>query len=167
MQCHATQASRGRLSLFPPLFWTPNLTQGRIIRRIVPVGAKGSAATSVSIGDRDAGSTRRSYPVPPRPARGAAPLIFSGVVSAVAPLALPQSRKGRRRSQQNRHSAENQKWGVQECFGGVHGRKFEERRQYQFRLVEFTCGALATDQNSTPYIIRRESQRETQLSVVV
>jgi hypothetical protein len=54
--------------------------------------------------------------------------------------------------------------GIQERFGGVHGGKFEERRQYQFHLVELTCRALGTDQNSTPYIIRRESQRETQLS---
>jgi len=40
MQCHATQASRGRLSLFPPLLWTPSLTRGRIIWRIVLARAK-------------------------------------------------------------------------------------------------------------------------------
>ena len=84
------------------------------------------------------------------------PLIFRGVVSAVAPLALPQSRKGGSRSQRTRHSAENQKWGIQERFRGVHGGKFGKRRQYQFRFVELTCGALGTDQNSTPYIIRWE-----------
>jgi hypothetical protein len=39
-------------------------------------------------------------------------------------------------------------------------------RQYQFRLVVLTCGALGTDQNSTPYMIRRESQGDTQLSVI-
>jgi hypothetical protein len=39
---------------------------------------------------------------------------------------------------------------------GVHGGKFGKRRRYQFRLVELTCRALGTDQNSTPYIIRRE-----------
>ncbi len=66
------------------------------------------------------------------------------------------------------NSAENQKWGIaiQERFGGVHGGKFGKRRQYQFRLVEFTCGALGTDQNSAPYIKRRESQGDTQLSVL-
>jgi hypothetical protein len=165
MQCHATQASRGRLSLFPPLFWTPNLMRGCIIWLIVLPRAIRSASTSTSIGDCDGGGTRWSYLVPPCPAQGAAPLIFCVVVSAVAPLALPRSRKGGRQSQQNRHSAKNQKWGIQERFGSVHGGKFEERRQYQFCLVEFTCGALGTDQNSTPYIIRRESQRETQLSV--
>ena len=46
---------------------------------------------------------------------------------------------------------------IQERFRGVHGGKFEERRQYQFHLVEFTCGALGTDQNSAPHIITRES----------
>jgi hypothetical protein len=60
---------------------------------------------------------------------------------------------------------ENQKWEIQERFGGVHGGKFGKRRQYQFRLVELTCGTLGTDQNSAPYIKRWESQRETQLSV--
>ena len=40
------------------------------------------------------------------------------------------------------------------------------RKQYQFRLVELTCGALGTDHNSTPYIIRRGSQGDIQLSVV-
>jgi hypothetical protein len=49
---------------------------------------------------------------------------------------------------------------------GVHGGKFGKRRQYQFRLVELTCGALGTDPNSAPDIKRRESQRETQLSVL-
>ena len=48
---------------------------------------------------------------------------------------------------------------------GVHGGKFEKRSQYQFRFVEFTCRALGSDQNSAPHIIRRESQRDTQLSV--
>ena len=67
--------------LFSPFFWTPDLTWGRIIWRIV--------FTGVSIGDRDAGSTYRSYPVPPCPARDAGSLIFCGVVSAVTPLALP------------------------------------------------------------------------------
>jgi hypothetical protein len=119
-----------------------------------------------SIDNRDAGGTRRSYPVPPRPAQGAAPLIFCGVVSAVAPLALPRSHKGGSQFQQTRHSAENQKWGILERFGGVNGGKFGKRRQYQFHLVELTCGAFGTDQNLAPYIKRRESQRETQLSVL-
>ncbi len=120
----------------------------------------------MSIGDRDAGGTQRSYPVPPHPAQGAVPLIFCGVVSAVAPLALPLSREGESRSQRTRHSAENQKWGIQEHFCGVHGGKFGQRRQYQFRLVELTCGALGTDQNSASHIIRRESKGDTQLSVL-
>jgi hypothetical protein len=65
-----------------------------------------------------------------------------------------------------RHSAENQKWkwGI---LWWCHGGKFGKRRQYQFRLVELTRGALGTDQNSAPYIKRRESQREAQLSMVV
>jgi hypothetical protein len=69
-------------------------------------------------------------------------------------------------SELGRHSAENQEWGIL-WWCGVNGGKFGKRRQYQFRLVELTCGALGTDQNSAPYIKRRESQRETQLSVVV
>jgi hypothetical protein len=56
---------------------------------IVFVGAEGSAATSMSIGDCNAGGTQRSYPVPPGPAREAAPIILHGVVNTVAPLALP------------------------------------------------------------------------------
>ena len=80
----------------PPLLWTPSLTRGRIIWRIILARAKGRAATTSasSIDDRDAGGTQQSYPVLPCPARGAAPLIFCRVVSAVAPLALPRSRKG-------------------------------------------------------------------------
>ncbi len=73
-------------------------------------------------------------------------------------------------SKLGRHSAENQKWGIQviqERFRGVHGGKFGKRRQYQFRLAELTCRALGTDQNSTPYIIRRKSQGDTQLSVAL
>ncbi len=33
----------------------------------------------------------------------------------------------------------------------------QKRRQYRFQVVELTCGALGTDQNSAPHIIRRES----------
>ena len=64
----------------------------------------------MSIGDCDAGGTQRSYPVPPGPARDAASFIFGGVVSAVAPLALPQRREGR--IQHSTHSVEIQKWGI-------------------------------------------------------
>ena len=78
----------------------------------------------------------------------------------VTSLALPQSPEGRSRSQCTRHSAENQKWGIQERFGSVHGGNFGKRKQNQVRLVELTC------QNSTPYIIRRENQGDTQLSMV-
>jgi hypothetical protein len=109
MQCHAAQASRGRLSLYPPLFWTPNLTRGPNVRRIVLVGAKRSAAVSMSIGDRDAGGTQRSFPIPPGPAREATPLIFRGGVGTAAPLALPRSREDGSRSQHSRHSAENRR----------------------------------------------------------
>jgi hypothetical protein len=93
------KASRGRLSLCPPLFWTPDLARGCIVQRIVLVGAEGSAATSVSIGDCNAGGTQRSYPVPPGPAREAAPLILCGVINTIAPLALPRGRKGGSQSQ--------------------------------------------------------------------
>jgi hypothetical protein len=48
--------------------------------------------------------------------------------------------------------------------GGVRGYN-GGGRQYQFRVVELTCGALGTDQNLTPHIIRLESQGDTQLSV--
>ncbi len=92
--------------LFYPSFWTPNLTRGLIVRRIVLVGAKQSTAAFVSIGDRDAGGTRRSFPVSPGPARGATPLIFHNFVSTATP-ALPRSPKGGSRSQRSRHSAEN------------------------------------------------------------
>ncbi len=94
-------------------------------------------------------------------------LIFAELLvqSHFALLALPRSREGGSQSQQTRHSAENQKWGIQERFDGVHGGKFGKRRQYQFRLLEFTCGALGTDQNLAPHIKRRESQGDTQLSV--
>ena len=138
--------------------------RGCIIWRIVLARAKGRAAapSASSIGDRDAGGTQRSYPVLPRPARGAAPLILRGVVSAVAQLALPRIREGGSRSLRARHSAENQKWGIWSAF-----ENFEEESKYQFRLVELTCGALGTNQNSAPHINRRESQRETQLSVVL
>ncbi len=53
-------------------------------------------------------------------------------------------------------------------FGGAVSREENLGRKdntYQFCLVELTCMALGTDQNSPPYIKRRESQRETQLSV--
>ncbi len=55
--------------------------------------------------------------------------------------------------------------GVLERFGGVHGGKFGKRRQYQFRLVELTCGALGTNQNSAPHITRRERQREAHIGL--
>ena len=55
--------------------------------------------------------------------------------------------------------------GDLECLCGVHGDKFEEESKYQFRVVELTCRALGTNQNSAPHINRRESQRETPLSV--
>jgi hypothetical protein len=82
--------------LFPPLFLDSQPYEGRglIVRRIVLVGGKQSTTAFVSISDRDAGGTRRSFPVPPGPAREATPLIFRGVVSIAAPLALPRSREG-------------------------------------------------------------------------
>jgi len=43
------------------------------------------------IGNRDAGGTQRSFPVPPCPSREVTSLIFRGVVSTAAPLALPRS----------------------------------------------------------------------------
>jgi hypothetical protein len=42
----------------------PDLAWGCIVWHIILVGAKGSAAASVSIGDCDASGTRRGYPVP-------------------------------------------------------------------------------------------------------
>jgi hypothetical protein len=57
--------------------------------------------------------------------------------------------------------------GVKVVLCGVHRGKFGKRGQYLFRSVKPTCAALSTDQISTPYNKRRESQRETQLSVVV
>ena len=53
----------------------------------------------MSTGDRDAGGTQRSYPVPPGPAQKAVPLILCGVVNTVALLALPRGRKGGSQSQ--------------------------------------------------------------------
>ena len=50
--------------------------------------------------------------------------------------------------------------GDQERFPGVHEGKFGTRRQYQFRLVGLTCGALGTDQNSTPHSIIRRKVKE-------
>jgi len=158
MQCHAAQPSRGRLSLYPPLFWTPNLTRGLNVRRMVLVGAKRSAATSVSIGDRDAGGTQRSFPVPPGPAREATPLIFRGVVGTAAPLALPRSREDGSRSQRSRHSAENRRRksrgdpielrvesALASCWH-VHGGRFGKRGQYQLPIIEPepTCAAFGT-----------------------
>ena len=152
MQCHATQASRGRISFSPPLLWTPSLTRGRIIWRIVLVGAKRSAAASVSIGDHDAGGTQRSFPVPPGPAREATPLIFRGGVGTAAPLALPRSREDGSRSQRSRHSAENRRRKSRgdpielrvESALAVHGGRFGKRGQYQLPIVERTCAAFST-----------------------
>jgi hypothetical protein len=59
------------------------------------------------------------YPVPPHPAREAAPLILCSVISTVAAPALPQGRKGRSRSQHSRHSAKNRKWWIQWSQGGA------------------------------------------------
>jgi hypothetical protein len=56
--------------------------------------------------------------------------------------------------------------GVEVVLCGVHGGKFGKRGHYLFQSVEPTCTALGTDQISTPYNKRQESQRETQLSVV-
>ena len=96
----------GDFLFFPLFFGLPTLCRDALF------GIWCIVLTGASIGDRDASSTQRSYPVPPGPARDAAPLIFCGVVSAVAPLALPRSREGGSRSQRTRHSAENQKWGI-------------------------------------------------------
>ncbi len=60
--------------LFPPLFWTPNLTRGVIVRRIVLVGAKQSAAASV-----------RSAIVMPAPLDGAFPSLQALTVLLVQP----------------------------------------------------------------------------------
>ena len=151
MQCHAAQASRGRLSLYPPLFWTPNLTRALNVWCIVLVGAKRSAAASVSIGDHDAGGTQRSFPVPPGPAREATPLIYHGVVGKAAPLALPRSREDGSRSQRSRHSAENRRKSrgdpIQlrvESALAVHGGRFGKRGQCQLPIVEPTCAAFGT-----------------------
>ncbi len=42
-----------------------------------------------------------------------------------------------------------------------------EEKTVLFRSVELTCAALGTDQILAPYIKRQESQRETQLSVLL
>ena len=154
MQCHAAQASRGRLSLYPPLFWTPNLTRG-----------------SVSIGDRDAGGTRRSFPVPPGPAREATPLIFRGVVGTAAP-ALPRSREGGSRSQRSRHSAENRRKSrgdpmesrVESALACPR-RKIWKKRTVPAPNRRAYMRGIWYNQKTTPCIKWRESQRETQLSV--
>ena len=138
-------------SLYPPLFWTPNLTRGLNVRRIVLVGAQQSAAASVSISDRDAGGTRRSFPIPPGPAREATPLIFRGVVSTAAPLALPRSCEGGSRSQRSRHSAENCRKShgdpielrVESALACPR-RKIWEKRTVPAPIAEPTCAAFGT-----------------------
>ena len=139
--------------LFPPLFLDSQPYEGRglIVRRIVLVGGKQSTTAFVSISDRDAGGTRRSFPVPPGPAREATPLIFRGVVSIAAPLALPRSREGGSRSQRSRHSAENRR---KSCGDPMESRvesalacprrKIREKRTVSAPIVEPTCAAFGT-----------------------
>ena len=173
MQCHAAQASRGRLSLYPPLFWTPNLTRALNVWCIVLVGAKRSAAASVSIGDHDAGGTQRSFPVPPGPAREATPLIFRGVVGTAAPLALPRSREDGSRSQRSRHSAENRRKSrgdpielrVESALACPR-RKIWKKRTVPAPDRRAYMRSIWYNQKTTPCIKWHESQRETQLSVL-
>ena len=104
-----------------------------------------------SIGDRDAGGTQRSFPIPLGPAREATPLIYRGVVGKAAPLALPRSREDGSRSQRSRHSAENRRKSrgdpielrVESALA-IHGGRFGKRGQYQLPIVEPTCAAFGT-----------------------
>ncbi len=102
-----------------------------------------------AIAIRDAGGTRRSYPVPPVLAREAAPLILRGVANTVAPLALPWGHEGGSRSQHSWHSPHNTHSLTQiiaslywAALCGVHRGKSGKRGQYLFRSVEPTCVAL-------------------------
>jgi hypothetical protein len=124
---------------------------GLIVWRIVLVGAKRSATASMSIDDRDAGSTRRSFPVPPGPAREATHLIFCGVVSTSTPLALPRSCEGGSQSQRSRHFAENRRKSrgdpmesrVESALACPR-RKIWEKRTVPAPIVEPTCTAFGT-----------------------
>ena len=106
----------------------------------------------MSIGDRDAGGTRRSLPVPPGPAREATPLIFRGVVSTAAPLALPRSCEDGSRSQRSRHSAENRRRKSPgdpielrvESALACPRRKIWEKRTVPAPIAEPTCAAFGT-----------------------
>ncbi len=104
----------------------------------------------MSIGDRDAGGTRRSYPIPPVPAREVVPLILCGVVDTVAPLALPRGRKGGSRSQRSGHSAKNRKWWIRWSQGGALAVSTEDDlgREYNTLpapIIEPTCAAFGTN----------------------
>jgi hypothetical protein len=143
------------------------------VRRIVLVGAQQSAAASVSISDRDAGGTRRSFPIPPGPAQEATLLIFRGVVSTVAPLALSRSCEGRSRSQRSRHSTENRRKSrgdpmesrVESALA-CPPRKIWEKRTVPAPIVEPTCAAFSTTKKQPCASNGGKKLRETQLSVV-
>ena len=101
----------------------------------------------MSISDRDAGRTQWIYPVPPGPAQEA-PFIFCGVISTVARLALPQSRKSGSQSQHSRHSAKNQKWWIQWSQGGALAVSAEENlggETVPAPIVEPTWAAFGTN----------------------
>ena len=74
--CNTTlQASRGRLSLCPSLWWTPGLTRGCVFLCVVLVGAEGSTTTTASVNN-----VGRSF--------------IERVVNMAAALVLPQGREG-------------------------------------------------------------------------
>jgi len=109
----------------------------------------------MSIGDCDAGSTQWSYPIPPGLAQEAAPLILCGVVTYFAeadcnaigiPLRIGRGGSDGVEARQLLQCPRSKVWKVKIVL---------------FHSVELKYMGLGTDQISTLYIKRQESQRDT------